>query len=108
LEYDPFSLYVKIADLTSQQQAEIANRPPSSLDAVGFTFYADLYRACAGLMSPVEVDECELWQIGALLGIDRKETADDELARIAASIPQGEGPVDVTAQVMASMNLQTR
>lgn len=70
--------------------------------------YADLYRAVASVMSPAEVDECELWQILALLGIDRKGDADDPLARIAESVPKGDGPVDVTAQVMAAQGISTR
>lgn len=70
--------------------------------------YADLYRAVANVMSPAEVDECELWQILALLRIDLKEQADDPMAQIAAAVQPGDGPVDVTAQVMAAHGIQTR
>lgn len=86
----------------------MANRPSSVLDGIGWAFYADLYRALASVMSPSEADEQELWQIGALLGVDRKEPGDDVLGRIASSIPQGDGPVDVTRQIMAAQGIQTR
>lgn len=108
MAYRPFSLFVRVEDLTPAEQADLANRPNSVLDGIGFTFYADLYRALAPVMSPSEADEQELWQIGAILGVDRKEPSDDGLARIVAAQAGGEGPVDVTAQVLASMGLATR
>lgn len=67
----------------------------------------------------------ELWQIGALLGVDRQEQADDPIDRLAAEVEakkdslarragiqpelEGERPpiVDVTAQIMAEMGIQT-
>jgi hypothetical protein len=88
--------------------ADFDTQPPSILEDVWLAGFADLYRVLAGVMSPADADECELWQLAALLGGDRPTVPDDDLARIASSIPQQDGPVDVTAQVMASMNLQTR
>jgi hypothetical protein len=88
--------------------------------------FADLYRALAPIMSPAEVDECELWQLAVLLGRDRPEEASDidqlaarienekegliERARKSGTLREEApaGPVDVTAEIMRSMGISTR
>lgn len=114
--------------LTPGQAADLDTRPESPLDALGLTKYADLYRALAPLMTPSEADEQEMWQIVAVLGRHRKVEADDpigqladrietereSLARRAAKLgntqPQveGDGPVDLTAQIQAAMGIQVK
>ena len=98
-------------------------RTPSTLDPVGLGFYADIYRALGRVLSPREVDELELWQIGALLGVDRSEESSDPIDRLAAEIDSKrdslarrakpaeplpepvKGMVDVTAQMVRDMGL---
>lgn len=91
--------------------------------------YAELYRAFAGVLTPMEVDGCEMWQLAALLGMDRKAAASDDpierlaarvesekdaLARRAGKVPnsqpvvEGDGPVDMTAQIQAQMGIQVK
>lgn len=46
-------------------------------DFTQFRPYAHLYRALLAVMSPSQVDDCELWQIATLLRVDEK--SDDDL-----------------------------
>lgn len=104
----PFGIWRDREDLDPGELADFDNLPPSNLEDVGLASFADLYRAVAGVLSPAEADECELWQLAALLGADRREQPDDILTRIAASVPEGDGPVDVTRQIMAAQGISTR
>lgn len=80
------------------------------------------------VMSPAEADECELWQLAALLGSDRPAEGESELDRLAARVEAEKeslreraekmgtlrdgsapsGPVDVTAEIMRSMGIVTK
>lgn len=48
-------------------------------EADQFRPYSQLYRALLPVMSPSQVDDCELWQIAALLGVDEQVDADLDL-----------------------------
>lgn len=104
----PFGIWRERDQLDPGELADFDNLPPSQLEDVGLAGFADLYRALAGVLSPSEADECELWQLAALLGADRREREDDPLMKIAASTPMGDGPVDVTAQIMAAQGIMVR
>jgi len=99
----------------------------SVLDEVSLAGFADLYRALAPLMTPAEADEHELWQLAALLGLDRPHPRPgSDLDRLAARVeaekeslrlragtgpsPSSEvaEPVDVTERIMRSMGISTR
>lgn len=129
MDYHPFTPWVKRDSLTPGQQADLDARPESPLDSLGLTKYADLYAALRGFLTPAQADECELWQIVAVLGrhrrvesddpidrlADRIETEKEALARRAAKLsnPQPEvepsgGPVDMTEQIMRNMGIVTR
>jgi hypothetical protein len=121
----PFSPWREREALSPGEQADLDNRPPSALDDLWLSGFADLYRAFAGVLSPAEVDKCELWVLAALLGGDRVEADDPmgdlerrveagkaSLAKRAAKLPganpqvEGEGSVDMTAQIAASMGIK--
>lgn len=116
----PFSPWRIYKDLTPGEQADLDSRPQSSLDDLALTLFADLYRALAMVMSPAEADDCELWQLAALLGMDRQVVSVDPIDRVAADIeaqreqlarqagvePSGvKPPLDVTAQMAASLGI---
>lgn len=124
----PFSPFRPLEDLNPGELADLEAKT-SSLAEFWLEDYADLYRAFAGVMTPTEVDGCEMWQLAALLGMDRKAGAsDDPIERLAARVesekeslarraakagnvqPQveGEGPVDMTAQIQAAMGIQVK
>jgi hypothetical protein len=93
------------------------------LAEIGLSDFADLYRGLVGVMSPAEADECELWQLAALLGADRisddpidllaarveaeKETLAERAAQLPNAQPQDES-VDLTAKVMADMGIKLK
>ncbi len=95
----------------------IKNRPPSKLDAIGWTADAELYRVLlkVGIAPPI-ADEMELWQLGAVLGAheDRAEGIDPELwererdslvGRVAAIRGDDSEEVDITDMVMAQSGI---
>ena len=45
-------------------------KQPSPLDDLGLRHIYELYTVLAPLMTPLEADECELWQLAAVLGAD--------------------------------------
>ena len=45
-------------------------RPPSNLDDLGIRHIYELYGALAGIMSPAEANETELWELAAVLKVD--------------------------------------
>jgi hypothetical protein len=104
----PFSPWRERDQLNPGEVADFDSKPPSLLEDLWLAGFADLYRVLAGIMSPAEADECELWQIAALLGADRPEAQDDPMARVAAQVVGADGPVDVTARMMQEMGIQTR
>lgn len=126
MAYRPFSPFRQLEDLNPGELADLEAKT-STLAEFWLEDYADLYRAFAGVMTPTEVDGCEMWQLASLLGMDRKAGASDDpierlaarvesekdaLARRAAKLPNAqpqleasEGPVDMTAQVMAQMGI---
>lgn len=122
----PFSPWRQRDQLNPGELADLDSRPSSPLDDLWLGGFADLYRALAGIMSPAEADDCELWQLAALLGADRQIQSDDPVDRIAARLeseksslgeraarlpnakPQVETveePVDMTQEVMRSMGI---
>lgn len=129
MEGCPFSPWKSRDELDPGLQAELDNRPESLLEEVWLSIFADLYRALAPIMSPAEADECELWQLGALLGLDRPTESGSDLDRLAARVeaekeslreraekagkflskePDPEGPRDMTAEIMRQMGIVTK
>ena len=45
-------------------------RAPSNLDDLGLRHIYDLYTVLAGRMTPTEINESELWELAAVLGVD--------------------------------------
>lgn len=114
----PFSPWRSREDLNPGEIADLDARPPSALDDLALSLFADLYKALAVVMSPAEADECELWQLAALLGMDRQVVSADPLDRYAAEIEATRElarqagipdvkppPVDVTAQMAKSLGI---
>lgn len=114
----PFSPWRSREDLNPGEIADLDARPPSTLDDLALSLFADLYKALAVVMSPAEADECELWQLAALLGMDRQVVTPDPLGQFAsvieanrelsrqAGVADVKPPtVDVTAQMAASLGI---
>lgn len=65
-------------------------RPPAALDGTRLDLYAPLYRACAQLHIPAtQVDELELWQIAATLGVDMHDQDDADRRRGVVATTDG-------------------
>lgn len=54
-------------------------RSPSRLDDLGLRHIYELYTAVAPVMSPREADQCELWELAAVLGIDAADRTEGSL-----------------------------
>ena len=65
-------------------------RAPSNLDDLGLRHIYDLYGALAQVMSPTQANECELWELAAVLGVDpgtvEVSGVDDRLAAEATPV----------------------
>ena len=90
---------------------ELAARPNSSLDHLGYRGFADLYRTLSKIgISPPVADQMEIWKIAALLGGDIEKPEDDwqpteaDLARMAA-LPTGG---DITTAALSALGVRPR
>lgn len=65
-------------------------RPPAALAGTRLELFAPLYRACAQLhIPPTDVDELELWQVAATLGVDMNDDATADHNRGVVAVTDG-------------------
>ncbi len=125
MAHRPFSPWRQGDELTLEDRLRVENRPPTKLDAIGWSADAELYRVLLKVgITPLIADEMELWQLGAVLGAheDRTEGIDadlwdrerDSLTERAAVIRSDEPTeereidteVDITAQIARQMGVE--